>query len=94
MNTNLSPARSPHERLDDFARSLGSGRIGWGGVRKLAQRLGCDESTLSHILRGRRPGPDLAVAIEREVGIPMAEWYAPEPETEPEPTAAAGGSRR
>lgn len=40
-----------------------------------ARRLGCSRSMLSRVLgRTRRPGVDLAVAIEYSTGIIVAEW--------------------
>lgn len=43
--------------------------------KKLAGLLGCDQSLVSLWATGRRvPGRDMAVQLEKLLGIPVADW--------------------
>ena len=51
-------------------------RLERGARPRLAKLLECSPSRLAHIVHdGERPGADLALRIERVVGIPMASWF-------------------
>jgi plasmid maintenance system antidote protein VapI len=61
-----SDKHDPFELLREFVRSLE-----WGEKTKFAETLGIHQSRLSHIVRDReRPTVEVAVAIQRETGIP------------------------
>jgi transcriptional regulator with XRE-family HTH domain len=48
------------------------------GCTALAERLGVTASLVSHLRVGRRlPGRELAVRIEAELRIPVADWGRP-----------------
>jgi transcriptional regulator with XRE-family HTH domain len=47
--------------------------------RELARAIGCSESSISLILRGkRRPSLDLALLLEKETKISWKKWLRPE----------------
>lgn len=43
-------------------------------VADLARRVGCHRGALRDALAGSQPKVALAVALERELGIPVADW--------------------
>jgi transcriptional regulator with XRE-family HTH domain len=46
-------------------------------VNALAQRVGCTVGAVRFILSGTVPKVTIAVAIEKELGIPVVDWSTP-----------------
>ncbi len=50
-----------------------------GGTVAVGERIGCSRATVGHIIEGRRtPGLGVALAIERELGFDVHDWFKEE----------------
>ena len=62
-----------------------------GGSLKASSRLGCTRSYVDRTRTGqRRPGMNTAAAIEREFGIRMQDWVAPDAKAGKKPGGSNG----
>jgi len=59
-----------HEQVRQFAG-------GRGAVTALARKLGIPVNSLRYVLAGSQPKVDVALAIERVLGIPTSAWVTP-----------------